>query len=107
MEGLRSSGHGVLSRCRRAILRGAHEFDSATLDDDVGGWWKILRVTDRVAVAQKTGFLPVQGMDLPATEGKNSLENAVSTADGAFYRRTNELLTTPLIIIIFNIFSCI
>lgn len=75
VEGLRSSGYGVSSGCRRAILRGAHEFDSATLDNDVGGWWKILRVTDRVAVAQKAGFLPVQRVDLPATEGKNSLEN--------------------------------
>jgi len=69
-------------------LRGAHEFDSATLDNDVGGWWKIFRVTDRVAVAQKAGFLPVQGMDLPATEGKNLLQNASMTADGALCRRT-------------------
>lgn len=73
VEGLRASGHGVPTGCGGAILRGAHEFDSTTLDDDVGGWWKILRVTDRVAVPQQTGLLAVQGVNLSATVGKGTL----------------------------------
>lgn len=78
VEGLRTPGHGVPAGCRRAILRGAHELDPTTLDDDIGGWWKILCVTDRVAVAQKARLLPVQGMNLPATEGKSLLDNTDS-----------------------------
>lgn len=72
VERLRGSGHSVLPGCRCAILRGAHELDSTTLDDDVGGWWKILCVTDGIAVAQQTRFLTVQGMNLSATEGKKA-----------------------------------
>jgi hypothetical protein len=73
VEGLRSPRHGTPPGRRRAILRRAHKLDSTTLHHDVGGWWKILRVTDRVAVTQETGFLPVQGVDLSATEGKSSV----------------------------------
>lgn len=51
VEGLRATRHGVPTGCRGAILRGADKLDSATLDDDVRGWWKILCVTERVAVA--------------------------------------------------------
>lgn len=73
VEGLRAAGHGVPTGCRGAILRGADELDSSTLDDDVGGGWKILCVTERVAVAQEPGFLPVQGVDLSETVGKDAL----------------------------------
>lgn len=84
-EGLRSSGHGVSSGCRRAILRRAHKLDSTTLDYDIRGWWKILRITDRVAITQKPGLFPVQGVDLSATEGKSSIEEHFA-ADGASHQ---------------------
>lgn len=75
VERLRATGHGVPTGCRGAILRGADELDSATLDHDVRGGWKILCVTERVAVAQEPGFLPVKGVDLSATVGKDALSS--------------------------------
>ena len=73
VECLRATGHGVSTGCRGAILRGADKLDSATLDDDVRGWWKILCVTERIAVAQQPSFLPVKGVDLSATVGNDAL----------------------------------
>lgn len=83
VKSLRSSGDGVVpsSGCRvgrrvggRAILRRSDEFDSATLDDDVGGWREILGVTDRIVVAEEARLLAVQGVDLSATAGNEGCE---------------------------------
>lgn len=73
-EGLGCSGYGVSSRNRGSILRGAHKLNSSTLNDNVGCGWKIFRITDRIAIPQKPSFLPVQGMNLPATVDKFSGE---------------------------------
>lgn len=51
VEGLRTPRHGVSTGGWCAILRRAHELDSTTLDYDIRGWWKILCVTDRIAIA--------------------------------------------------------
>lgn len=69
-ERLRAPGDSVLPGYGTAILRGAHELDSTTLHDDIGGWRKVLYVADCVAVAQKPCLFTVERVDLSATVGK-------------------------------------
>ena len=92
----------------RAILWRSNEFNSATLNHDVRGWWKIFRVTDRIVITQEAGFLTVERVNLSATAGnKGDDENSFGRFYHVFYNPWQKSDVTrvyklPLV----NVFLC-